>query len=269
MCRRNFGLAAMLAIVALAVPSAGNAADDVIARVKQAGELRACFADDNPWAFKNPGSGAWEGVLPDMAAGLAATMEVKLVQVDSNWASLVQALQADQCDLIAAPLFATVKRAEQVIFTAPYAYEYTTVRVPVDSPYHTYEEIDKKGNTIAVRAGTAPADFAAKFFKNATLKTYLGDSALTVLSDLAAKRIDGWIDSVISTDRFLAQNPQYPVRAIGDRPLEAVQLVWAVKSGEYQWQQLLNTYITTYRLSTAMSDSWLKWFGTKYEPAKF
>lgn len=242
-----------------------SAADDTINKIKSAGALRACFADDNPWAFKNPGTGNWEGVVPDMAAALAESMSVKLVQVDASWSTLLQGLLADQCDVVAASLFANVKRAEQVIFTDPFAVEYMTVYVQKDSPYKTYAEIDAAGKTIAVRAGTAPADFANRFFKNAKVKSYLADTSLTILTDVATKRADGWIDSVISTGRFLTENPQYPLRPIGDAPLEPARVVWALKPGDYQFQQLVNTFFFNYRSAGKMAASWEKWFNAPYE----
>jgi ABC-type amino acid transport substrate-binding protein len=248
--------------------SVAIASDDSIEKIKSSGTLRACFADDNPWEVKDPASGQWQGVLPDMAADIATSLNVNLVQVDATWATLIQNLEADKCDIIAASLFATVKRAESIIFTNPYAYEYATVYVPKDSAFKAYDQLDAPGKVIAVRAGTAEADSGARFFKNATIKPYLGDSSLAILTDLSAKRIDGWLDSVVSTGRFLEQNPQYPVRPIGDAPLMPAQVVWGVKSGDYRFQQLLNTAIFGYLSSGKMATSWTKWFGTKYEPPK-
>jgi ABC-type amino acid transport substrate-binding protein len=141
-----------------------------------------------------------------------------------------------------------------------------TVYVPTDSEATSYEQIDVEGKVIAVRAGTSPADFATRFFKNAELKTYLADSAMAVLTDVGTKRVDGWLDSVIATGRFLAQNPQYPVRPIGDAPLDPVRLVWAVKPGDYQFQQLINTFLYSYRASGKADVSWTNWFGSVYEP---
>lgn len=260
---RSFGHIA--AVLLLAVASPAHAADDTIDRIKSSGEMRACFADDNPWAFKDPASGKWQGFVPEMAAAFAESMEVKLVEVDANWSALIQSLESNKCDLIAAPLFATVKRGEVVIFSDPYAYEYTTVYVPSDSPIKTYEELNEEGKVIAVRAGTVHPDNAAKYFPKAKTKTYLADSSLAVVTDVAAKRVDGWLDSYISTGRFLATNPQYPVRAIGDKPLEPVQVVWALKPGDYRFQQLTNTFIFTYKSAGKAATSWEKWFGTKYE----
>src|SRR5579885_2142461 len=111
-----------------------------------------------------------------MVGCLAKTMGVELVEVDATWDSILQNLASDQCDILAVSLYATEKRAEQVLFTDPIANEYVTAFVPNDSPYKKYSDLDVEGKVIAVRAGTAPADTAAKYFKHATLKPYLGDS---------------------------------------------------------------------------------------------
>ena len=190
---RLVSFVAMSAVASSLWASAAVAADDSIGKIKAAGTLRACFADDNPWEVKDPASGQWQGVLPDMADSIATSLGVKLVQVDSTWATLIQNLQADKCDIIAASLFATVKRAQSILFTHAYAYDYATIYVPKDSALKTYAELDMPGKVIAVRAGTAEADSGTRFFKKATIKPYLGESSLAILTDLSAKRVDGCI----------------------------------------------------------------------------
>ncbi|MCJ8142855.1 ABC transporter substrate-binding protein [Ancylobacter sp. A5.8] len=254
--------------VGLAMATSAMAADDAISKIDSSGKLRVCFAEDNPWTFKNPTTGKWEGLTKDMAVDLAAAMEVELVDVDASWSTLIQNLQTDKCDIIGASLFATPKRAKVVLFSDPFAYETTTAFVHKDSPLKSYAELDVAGKTVGVKAGTVPEEFSKRFLTQATTKSYLADSELAIVTDVATKRIDAWWDSTTSTERFLKENPQYPLRAIGDEPKTPVRVVWAVGSGQYGLQQLINTWLYGYLSSGKMEANWAKWFGTPYVTVK-
>ena len=257
-------IAVCVAALLLDSSVAVHAADDTIERIKSANAMRVCFADDNPWSFKNPSTGKWEGVTPDLVNGLAEAIKVKLVEVDANWPTLIQSITADKCDIIAAPVYATVTRAESVIFSNPYAYETSSLYVLKDSPIKSYADLDQPGKIIAVRGGTAAEEFSKKFFKNATIKPYLSDSNLPLLTDIMAKRVDAMYDSTLSLQRYLAQNPQYAMKALEAEPLDPVQLIWVIKPGDYRFQQLVNTYLFKAIASKNMERIWQKYFETPY-----
>lgn len=258
--------ALFVCILLSAVATGGGAlaADDTIDRIASAGAIRICFAEENPFTMKNPTTGKWEGLTKDMATDLAASMEVQLVDVDASFATVIQNLQADKCDIVAAALYATVKRAKVMIFSKPFAFDTTTAYVRNDAKYSKYAELDEEGKVIGVRAGTQPEDFAKRFFKKATVKPYLADTNVPILTDLAAKRLDAFWDGEVSLGRFLAANPQYPVRAIGDVPMTPTAIVWGIKPTDFRFQQLVNTWIDGYISSGKMVSDWTRWFGVPY-----
>ncbi len=97
-----------LMVVSLATVAACQSSDDsstdtgpksLISQIKQSGELRVGFASAQPWQFKDPTSGEWQGVFVDVMADWAKTLDVKFVPVATTWDNIIAGLQAGQYDV--------------------------------------------------------------------------------------------------------------------------------------------------------------------------
>ncbi|WP_413734005.1 substrate-binding periplasmic protein [Sodalis sp. RH21] len=233
-------------------------------KILSKGELRVCWAEDNPYSYKNPSSGKWEGFYHDMASDLATAMEVKLIDVDSTFKTIVGSVKNNECDIGGAALFDTIKRAEVVLFTAPISYETSGAFVKNDSPYKTYADLDQKGKVIISKTGSASGDFAKRFFKNAELKFVASDNSSVVAAEVANGRADAWWVAYTSTSRMLQENKQFNMRPLGDQPLNRVGIVWIVNLNEYHLQQVINVWLRGQLDSGRTAELWKKWFGTEF-----
>ena len=75
---RNLALTAIgVAILILAPLSLAAAADDRIDKIKDSGVIRICQVDYPPMNIKDPVSGKWTGVLPEMSEAFAAELGAK------------------------------------------------------------------------------------------------------------------------------------------------------------------------------------------------
>ena len=75
--------------------------------------------------------------------------------------ALIPALKSGQIDMIASTMSATEERKKQVDFTAPYYIGSSVIVVQKDNTtIHGWDDIT--GKTVAVQAGSKPADFAEK-----------------------------------------------------------------------------------------------------------
>jgi ABC-type amino acid transport substrate-binding protein len=95
------------------------AADDLLKKVKERGTLRACTINYVPWNIKNPLTNAWEGINIEFVEEIAQALGVEIEYIDTTWATVIQSLQTDKCDLGAAALWTSPQRAELVTFTRP------------------------------------------------------------------------------------------------------------------------------------------------------
>jgi len=265
---RNARLLVSIASTALLAGAVGitstYAADDRIAKIEAAGELRVCHAEDNPWTFRDPATGKWEGFTVDLAAALAAELGVELVDVDSTWKTIVPSVKNDECDIGGGGLFATVTRAKVVLFTIPFAYAHSTAIVHKDSGNNSYKDLDQPGKLIIASAGTATLEFAKRFFKHAEVKGLPVDTDAILLAEIANKRADGWWTTTTKGVKFLDENPQFKARLLGDEPEDYIAVSWAINLGEYHFQQALNRWMTRHVRAGHTASLWVKWFGNEY-----
>lgn len=88
---------------------------------------------------------------------LGRKVEIKAMGFDA----LIPALKSGQIDMIASAMSATEERKKQVDFTAPYYIGGSVIVVQKDNTtIHGWGDIT--GKTVAVQAGSKPADFAEK-----------------------------------------------------------------------------------------------------------
>ena len=256
-------------IVALAVAMvnpqpAAAAKDDQIAKIESSGKLRVCYAEDNPWTFKNPATGNWEGFTRDLAADFAAALGVELVDVDATWKTIIQSVKNDECDIAGAALFANVKRAKVTLFSVPYALATSSAIVHKDSDLKLYSDLDQAGKVIVVKAGTATEDFSKRFFKKAEVKPFVSDTDAVLFAEVASKRADPYWSTHTKATIFLQKNKQFPVRPLGDQPVDETYIIWAVDAGEYAFQQVMNVWLTRHIAAGKTAALWEKWFDSAY-----
>jgi ABC-type amino acid transport substrate-binding protein len=241
-------LAAGVMLVASFGPSHAEQ-DTLLQQIKKNGVIRVCQAAYPPYNTKNPQTGEWEGLNVDIVNEIAALLSVKIENIDTSFPALIPSLLTRKCDVSAAATYVTPARAEQVLFSTSYASETKVAFVPVDSPIHTYEELDKPNVTIATRAGTAEEVFAKRFFKQAKIKVTTSDATQAHLLDVAAARSDAAFAGRTGSLIFLKQNANLKLRMIEEKQLDPSRFALMLPAGEYQLQQYLNVCLQ------ALSDS--------------
>jgi polar amino acid transport system substrate-binding protein len=102
--------------------------------------------------------------------------------------SIIPALLAGNCDIIASAMTITDERAEQVNFTDPY-FDADQSLLVTKANEETYATLDSlAGRTIGVQSGTTGADYATENAPDATIQEFEGASEL--FAALAAGQID-------------------------------------------------------------------------------
>jgi ABC-type amino acid transport substrate-binding protein len=238
-----------------------NAADDLIKQIKERGAIRACMADSQPGAMKNPASGQWEGYNVDAGNDLAATLGVKLELVDSSWPTLVPSLQAGTCDIALVGMNRTAERAQVILFPNPWGFGTTDVTVGGDSGLSTFDDVNKPEIKISVIAGTADETIARRYFPNATIVPIVTDSTSTQFLDVANKRADATVTDSVNTKDFLTANPQFKLRLLGPPPFNPAGYSYGVPAGEYAFREFVNIWMERTETSGLKGEWWKKWTG--------
>lgn len=110
-----------LVLIASLGSSKAEQQDQLLQQIKKNGVMRVCQAPYPPYNVKNPQSGEWEGLNVDIVKEIAGFLSVKIENVDSSFSTLVPSLLTHKCDISAAATYVTPARAEQVLFSTPYA----------------------------------------------------------------------------------------------------------------------------------------------------
>src|SRR3954449_834451 len=126
-------------------------AGSVLARVKNEGTLKVCFAQTTPDAFKDTKTGQWSGVFVDLTNELATWMKVKVEPVEVTFATVILALNRGDCDLFGASLLYNAPRAMEIDYIIPFAAKGMNAVIKAGNPRHFNkpEDFNQDGVTLA------------------------------------------------------------------------------------------------------------------------
>ena len=163
--RRAF-LKAVLAcgVAALSFGMPGGAASaDTLSDAKAKGFIRVGFANEAPYGYATP-DGKLTGEAPEVAKAVLGKMGIKEVDgVLTEFGSLIPGLMAGRFDIIAAGMFITPKRCEQVQFSEPSYGIGQAMLVAKGNPKGVKDYASIAGNKelkLAVMAGAVEGGYA-------------------------------------------------------------------------------------------------------------
>jgi polar amino acid transport system substrate-binding protein len=198
-----------------------------------------------------------------MAKDLAKVMGVKLEIVDATWATLIPGLLASQYDICMVDMFATPERALTVDFTESYNKLGYSFIVRADSPFKTWQDLNKPGVTIVTLSGTSGEPFVKEHLPLATMKPIVSDNNYAPHLEVMNGRADAHITDHINNLLFIKNNPGAKLRTIpeGEPLLNATGLAYSVRPGDAHFLNFLNVWIRYNSDSGHLKDLRKKWFG--------
>jgi polar amino acid transport system substrate-binding protein len=154
---------AALAGSALAVPSPASA-QDTLEQARERGFIRVGFANEAPYGFATP-DGKLTGESPEVAKAVLARLGINEVDgVLTEFGSLIPGLMAGRFDMVAAGMFITPARCQQVAFSEPSYGIGQAFLVAEGNPHGIadYSSIAENSDlTLAVMAGAVEAGYAS------------------------------------------------------------------------------------------------------------
>ena len=155
----------------LLMPGFARAQGDRLSRVLSAGELRICvWPDYYGISFRNPKTQKLSGIDVDVALALAGDLQVAPRFVDSSFASVVDDIKYDRCDIAMFAIGVTPARAQHLRFTRPHLVsDIYAITTKSNRQVQVWEDIDKKGVVVAVAKGTLHEPAMASRLRHATL----------------------------------------------------------------------------------------------------
>ncbi len=152
----------IFALVSLISPFIVSA-ETTLERIQRTGEVRIGYANEAPFAYSDL-QGNVTGESPEIAKVVFAKMGVnKIDAVLTEWGALIPGLKANRFDVIAAGMYITPERMQQVLFADPHYQLGDTLLMRKDSLENlgSFADIAKDPTLkLAVMAGTVEYDYA-------------------------------------------------------------------------------------------------------------
>lgn len=243
---RRWMLACLLLVTAGLATSAQSQPADRLAQIGARGELRVCIWPDYfAISYRNPRSGALEGIDIELAQALAARLRVQLRFVETSFAAFMDRIEAGDCDIAMMAVGITPARQARVAFSEPYMasaiYAVTTRTHP---SIRSWQDIDRPGHVVAVAAGTVMEPVMRETLRQAELLV-VGPGS-TREAEVQSGRADVFMSDYPYTRRMLfvhawARVIEPPAR-FGLTPYG-----WALPRGEPRWLEEVNAFLAQIR----------------------
>jgi ABC-type amino acid transport substrate-binding protein len=233
-------LAVMALSLGLASPTAS--AGPVAERVQRTQEMRVCiWTDYYGISARNARTGQLSGIDIDLSAALASDLKVGLKYVESSFASLIDDLRNDKCDVAMFAVGMTPQRVAVLRFSRPYlASDIYAVTTKSSRAITRWEDIDRPGVRVAVQAGTFMEPVMAAALKQATMVVIRPPD--TRERELEAGRVDVFMTDYPYSRRLL-DNADWARLVAPPKPVHLLPYAYAVKPGDDAWLAQVNAFV--------------------------
>ncbi|MBZ7947466.1 transporter substrate-binding domain-containing protein [Campylobacter sp. RM9929] len=202
-------------------------------------------------------NGKASGISVDFLEQFAKEHGYKLVVKNIAWDGLIPALKTGKIDLIMSSMTITDERKKVVDFTIPYAQANLAILTPINSKIKSINDLNKKGEILALKRGSTGHLYANKNLRNATI--HLFDKESAAILEIIQGKADGFFYDQLTIYRTW-QKHQDTTRAIL-APFQKNPEFWgiAIRKGDVELKKELDDFI-----SKSKKDGFFDSLGEKY-----
>jgi polar amino acid transport system substrate-binding protein len=217
--------------------------EDTLATIRQRGTIRIGVVPDAPMVIVDA-KGELSGYSVDLARRLATDLGVDVEFVQTSWPQVVPDLIGRQFDVVISGLWVTMPRALVVNFTQPTASEgiHLVASQKLAAGLQRVGDFNKPEVRIAVDADTVQAQVAKRVFPKATLVTDVADPLEAVRTGKAHATLLPTIAPSLVAEKGAGQ-----LRLPLDKPLSTTSAAMAIRKGDADFLNLLNTWLSMQR----------------------
>lgn len=173
---------------------------------KAAGKVRIGYANEAPYAYMDSGENRITGEAVEIARVVLKRMGINEVEgVLTEFGSLIPGLQAKRFDIIAAGMYVTPERCQQVAFSNPTYGVGEAFLVQKGNPknLHSYEDIAKQDDTkLGVVVGAIEGEYARKMDIPVDRVVVFPD-VVSALSGVQAGRADAYAATAMTVNDLM------------------------------------------------------------------
>jgi len=191
-----------------AKPAASNppAEQSTLQAAKAAGKIRIGYANEAPYAYMDSSKNQITGEAVEIARVVLKRMGINEVEgVLTEFGSLIPGLQAKRFDIIAAGMYVTPERCQQVAFSNPTYGVGQSFLVQKGNPknLHSYEDIAKQDDAkLGVVVGAIEGEYARKS-EIPVDRVVVFPDVVSALSGVQAGRADAYAATALTVNDLM------------------------------------------------------------------
>lgn len=223
-----------------------HASEGRVDKIKATGKMQVCV-----WpgyygvTFRNNRDYQLRGIDVDLAKYLSAEIGVPVDFVDSSFASFMDDLDTDKCDIAMFAIGHTEARQARVDLTEPHLrsgmYAVTT---KTNTALQGWGDLDKSGRVLAVQKGTVMEPYMLQNAKQAEIRVIVPPA--TREEEVLSGRADAFLTDYPYSRWMLVQHDWARV-IVPPSPVNPVDYGFAVKKGQPEWLAYVNAFIRKVR----------------------
>ena len=223
-------------------------------RVQSSGVLRVCiWPDYYGITFRSPRTQQLVGIDADLSAEFAKDLGVKLVHVDSSFATLIDDVKTDRCDVAMFAVGMLPQRMEHLKFTRPYLQSgIYAVSTKSSRVVRQWSDIDKPRVLVAVQAGTFMEPVMSAELKQAKMVSIRPPA--TRERELEAGRVDVFMTDYPYSRRLL-DNADWATLITPPGAFHVLPYAYAVKPGDEAWLGLVDQFVQRIQKDGRLEDA--------------
>lgn len=210
--------------------------------MRDSGELRVCiWPDYYGISLRHPRTGQLVGLDIDLARELGRDLQARVEFVDSSFATLIDDLHKDRCDVAMFAVGVLPARVERLSFTRPYlASDIYAITMRSSKLIRRWEDIDQPGVAVAVQAGTFMEPVMTAALKRARVVKVAPPQ--TRERELEAGRVDVFMTDYAYSRRLL-DNADWALLLSPPQPFHVLPYAYPVKPGDAQWLATVDEFV--------------------------
>ena len=228
----------LLALMAAASSFAGPVQD----RVARDHLVRVCiWPDYYGISFRDPRTQQLSGIDIDLSAEFAKELGARLQYVDSSFATLIDDVKSERCDIAMFAVGTLAQRQLHLKFSRPYLQsDIYGVSTKSNRAVQRWADIDQPGVVVAVQAGTFMEPVMQQALKQAKMVSI--KPPVTREQELEAGRVDVFMTDYPYSRRLL-DNADWATLIAPPKGFFVLPYAYAVKPGDDAWLDTVDRFV--------------------------
>lgn len=205
---------------------------DSLDRIRNEKKIRVGYISYSDITSRDNQTGEIKGFLVDVLNEVLADLQIPKTNiefVETDWQNFGLGLETAKYDLSIAGTFNTPVRAKVVDFSRPILYLGNGAVVKKDDDrFHSIQDFNRAGITIAVVQGEQGYEYAKKNLTKAKLVSLSGSDLSLAPLQVKLGKADAALSDQYILRRYVLSNPEVK-DALADNPYDVLPICWSVR----------------------------------------